>query len=203
MRTFEELEKDNYENLTYGEMSEYNLDCKCYCPLYGEYCNGGMNCYGGMPVEPPCTSFTNDTVLQQVIDDWYASSKMHELWEEKQEEKLAIKKQKSDERKKKLNEYKYRNYENLIKIKELKKDIKYNERQILNLQKINIFASSVNIVNEMFREGNCSCPNDINNKPLKYKIEIYKQNISNCKNKILVIRNEIKLNEKTLKRGIK
>ena len=93
MRTLEELEKDNYENLTYGEMSEYNLDCKCYCPLYGEYCNGGMNCYGGMPVEPPCTSFTNDTVLQQVIDDWYASSKMYELWEEKQEEKLAIKKQ--------------------------------------------------------------------------------------------------------------
>ena len=37
MRTFEELEEQNYENLTYGEMCEYDLGCSI-CPLNQTYC---------------------------------------------------------------------------------------------------------------------------------------------------------------------
>ena len=35
-------------------------DCSI-CPLPGEgLCPGGMVCYGGEPIEPPCTSWDGD-----------------------------------------------------------------------------------------------------------------------------------------------
>ena len=68
IRSLEELQKCNYENLTYGEIVEYNLECSEFCPLYGEFCNGGMVCYGGEPIEPPCCSFKDEDILQEKYD---------------------------------------------------------------------------------------------------------------------------------------
>lgn len=50
IRTLEQLKRDGYKNLTFSEMSEYDLDCS-FCPLNQTYCfcEGGMRCYGGMP----------------------------------------------------------------------------------------------------------------------------------------------------------
>ena len=208
MRTFEELEKDNYENLTYGELCEYDLGCKC-CPLSinGQCdCNGGMKCYGNMPIEPPCCGFEEDDILQNISDSWFRTQQLDEKIEKELKAKelkaKEIKEKQSKLRKQKLQEYKSRNLLDLIEIKKLNKNIKYNKKHIIYLQKLNTYTNSVNLVNQMFRECNFSCPSDINNNSLKDKIELYKQNIENYTNQILSIKNKIKKSEKEFKKGI-
>lgn len=76
MRAYEEILEQNYENITYGELCEYEIECE-HCPLSIDgwcNCNGGMKCYGGMPIEPPCCSFDNDDILQEISNKWLVES---------------------------------------------------------------------------------------------------------------------------------
>lgn len=95
IRSFDELQKCKFENLTYAELIEYDLECSEFCPLYGEFCKGGMVCYGGEPIEPPCCSFKDDDILQEKYDKFVC-------WEQElkeKEEKQRIKEEKSKIRK--------------------------------------------------------------------------------------------------------
>lgn len=199
IRSLEELQKCNYENLTYGEIIEYDLECSEYCPLYGEFCKGGMTCYGGVPIEPPCCSFKDEDILQEKYDNFAYSRFQHYRYLEEEEEKQRIKEEKSKIRKQKLREYRMRNYLDLDKIKELKKHIKYYNKQIERIDKLNRFAIAVNTTNKLFRECNCSCPSDINrNKIEKEKIP-YLDEIKKCEEEINSIKLKIKENEKKFK----
>ena len=200
MRTLEEIIEQNYENLTYGEFVEYDMDCNC-CPLYGEYCSGGIKCYGGMPIEPPCCSFDDDTILQDWCDKQAKFEYQRQEAEDRREKALALKKQKSEERKKKLREYKWRNSEDLYQIKKLKQRIKQEKKRIDAIDNIRCFARAVNSVNKMFRE--CHQPNDvadIDTKKLDDPIEICKKNIKQYELQIIEIQERIKQKEKLFKK---
>ena len=200
MRTFEELEAQNYKNITYGELIEYDLSCDL-CPLYGEYCVGGMACYGDMPVEPPCCYFNNDDVLQDIYNKRVNSEHQLMLYEEEKERRQKLKEEKSKQRKQKLREYRIRNSKELEQIRLIKLKIKQQEKQIRALEDIKCYTSAINSVNKMFREAHQ--PNnqaDINEKPINDEIKICKQNINEYKLQITKIKNNIKLNEKLRKK---
>lgn len=38
------------------------------CPLHGDTCNGGWRCYGGEPVEPPCSGWDEDILKMTVAE---------------------------------------------------------------------------------------------------------------------------------------
>ena len=204
MRTLEQIEKEDYENLTYGELCEYDMDCKDRCPLYDEFCSGGMACYGRMPVEPPCCSFNEDTVLQEEYDRFFMSRHRQQQVEDEREEKLKLKKQKSEERKKKLLAYRIRNGADLYEIKELKKKIKQENKKIEMIGYYKCKADAVNFANKIFKE--CNQPNDmadVDTKRHDILLNICKENIKRCELKIAEIRKQIKQKEKTFKQEIK
>ena len=203
MRTLEQIKKEDYENLTYGELCEYDINCD-RCPLYDEFCSGGMVCYGAEPIEPPCYSFNEDTVLQEEYDRFFMARHRQQQIEDEREEKLKLKKQKSEERKKKLLAYRIRNGIELYKIKELKKKIKQENRRIEMTGYYKRRADAVNIANKIFKE--CNQPNDvadINTKPYDNVIDMLKENIKNYELEIAEIRKQIKQKEKTFKQEIK
>lgn len=199
IRSLEELQKCNYENLTYGEIVEYNLECSEYCPLYGEFCRGGVVCYGGEPIEPPCCSFKDEDVLQEKYDKFLYG---RYCWEQKlkeKEEKQRIKEEKSKIRKQKLREYKWRNYEDLQKIKDLKKYIKDYNNKLKQIDRLDIYAIAVNSTNEFFIGFNCSCPNDIDRSKLQNGKDFCINEIKKCEEQINNIKLKIKENEKKFK----
>ena len=130
IRTLEQLKKDNYENLTFGEMCEYDLDCS-FCPLNQTYCfcDGGMLCYGGEPIEPMCCSFNEDDVLRDIYDRFVLQDYAQTKAEEEKEKQQKLKEEKSKQRKQKLREYKFRNCKELEQIKLLKLKIKKEKRE--------------------------------------------------------------------------
>ena len=158
MRTLEQIKADEYENLTYGELVKYDLSCD-YCPLKDEFCSGGVACYGGEPIYPPCESFEEEDVLYEIYENWECSRRKDELAEEERERVAELKKKKSEERKKKIRQYQLRNMENLLKISALKKKIKWEKKRIEAVNRLSIFASAVNITNKMFRDAHQ--PNDV------------------------------------------
>ena len=203
MRSLEEIEKADYVNLTYGELVEYDLSCD-YCPLKDEFCSGGVTCYGAEPIYPPCCDFDDETILQEVSDEWYASRKRHEEYEEKKEKERELKRQKSEERKKKLKAYKRRNMEDLLEIDMLKKKIKREQKRIDAVDNIKIFVNAVNMTNKMFRDAHQ--PNDvkdIDTNPHNEFIKECENRISEYNNRILEIKNKIKEKEKLYKKEIK
>lgn len=77
-------------------------DCSL-CPIYDAgICSGGMVCYGGSPIEPPCCSFEPDTELYAWIDGYYDMRN----YEFEQEMKAAEAERKRKERAKKAAETK-------------------------------------------------------------------------------------------------
>ena len=202
IRTLEELQKCEFENLNYGEFVEHDLDCKVYCPLYKDgFCSGGVACYGGDPIYPPCCDFDNNVVLQEVADDFYCARLKHEQYEEQKERKKAEKEAKNQERKNKLREYKWRNWEDLDKIKVIKLKIKRTKKQIENIKTARIFAMSINSVNKLFRDcGNCQGLQDIGTQHIDNDIKMLNKTIEGYENKIAEIRNVIKQKEKEFKK---
>lgn len=194
IRTIEELEKCNYENLTYGEFVEYELDCKKHCPLFGEYCTGGMVCYGGMPIEPPCTGFKDDTVLVKQYDNYVAADMRDEEYREKQEELERLNAEKKAERKRKRFEYLRRNTKEIDEIRQLNKYINRVRKHIRTLES---FIEATNITNKIFRECGCDCPPDIQKSE---RIIEKENNIKKYENRIAELREIIKQREKKLKK---
>lgn len=193
-RTLKQLKKCSFDNLTYGELKEHELDCEEYCPLYGEFCNGGMKCYGDMPIEPPCVMFDNDTILSDKLFEFTQSQLRFEDMEDKILKLEHEKKQKNEQIALKRRQYKLRNSKELSEIKSLNSKNKNIEKTI---NYINNYILSVNSVNKMFRDTGSSCPQDIKESP---KVEKLRLDMEQNKTKILELKNIIKQNEKTFKR---
>lgn len=69
-------------------------DCSI-CPLPGEgLCPGGMVCYGGEPIEPPCTSWDGDEDVEDYIESVHASILEREEYEDRLREEREKKKRK-------------------------------------------------------------------------------------------------------------
>lgn len=202
MRTFEELVEQNYGNLTFGEMCEYDLDCSV-CPFNQTYCfcNGGMTCYGGMPIEPMCCSFNENDVLQDIYDRFVWQDYAQTKAEEEKEKQQKLKEEKSKQRKRKLFEYRFRNGKELSQIRLIKQKIKAEEKIIDKIKYLMCFTSAINSVNKMFREANQ--PNnqpDIDEKPITNQIKISQDKINQYKLEILKYKSIIKKNEKEFKK---
>lgn len=195
MRTLEQLEKDDYENLTLEELNEYDLSCENFCPLYGDFCSGGMSCYGGSPIEPVCTSLKPEEILQQVYDRFYIGRVNHEKWEDEQLEKQQEKERKNKVAAEKRRQFKWRNYNDLKDIKIRKETIKRLKDKIKDIERFKTFSSSVNIVNKMFGECGFSHPADIKYDFTPQILEL-EQRILLLENEIVEIKNKIKLKEK-------
>ena len=203
MRSLEEIKKSDYENLTYGELVEYDLGCN-HCPLLDEFCSGGVACYGGEPIYPPCCDFDDETNLQEVCDEWYVSRRRHEEYEEKKERERELKRQKSEERKKKLREYRRRNWSELQQISLLKDKIKAEEKRIRQLGSFKTFANAINITNKMFRDAHQ--PNnvaDVDITSYNNLIKEREEKIEKYNNQILEIKKKIKEKERELKKSVK
>ena len=198
IRSFEDLKKDNYENLTYGELCAYDLSCDM-CPFYGNGCSGGMVCYGGMPIEPPCCYFKDSDILQEKYDEFEGLRLRHEQYLKDEENKKRIKEEKSKIRKQKLREYRWRNFRELDEIKALKKRIKYYNKQLDTIDRINTFVYVVNSTNEFFRKHNCLCPEDVEAKEIEEEKANYINKIKECEEQIKAIKLSIKQKEKEFK----
>lgn len=58
-------------------------DCSI-CPLTGEgLCPGDIVCYGGEPIEPPCTSWDGDEDVEDYIESVHASILEREEYEDR------------------------------------------------------------------------------------------------------------------------
>ncbi len=204
IRTFEELEECEFKNLTYGEFVAHELDCKGHCPLYENgFCSGGVSCYGGDPIYPPCCDFDNNVVLQEVADDFYCARLKHEQYEEEKKRKRAEKEVKKQERKKKLREYKWRNWEDLDKIKVIKLKIKKVKRQIDEINNTRIFAMSINSVNKLFRQcNNGQGLQDVEIQNIDSAINLLNNKIEEYENQISEIRTIIKQKEQKFKKQL-
>lgn len=122
-------------------------------------------------------------------------------YERKREEQLKENQRKSEERKRKLREYKIRNWEELDKIKELKRKIKRENKRIDSIKSLRCFAQAINSVNKMFKEANQ--PNnqpDIDEQPVIDIIDEIKHNIIAMECEIIENKNNIKEKEKQYKK---
>lgn len=198
MRTLEQLEKDDYENLTLEELNEYDLSCEQFCPLYGEFCSGGMTCYGGSPIEPLCISLKPEEILQQVYDGFYIGRVNHEKWEDEQLKKQQEKERKNKVAAEKRRQFKWRNYDDLNEIKIKTKTIKRLKEEIEDIGRAKRFSSAVNFVNKMFGECGYSHPEDIKYDFTPQILDL-EQKILLLENEIVEIKNKIKLKEKELR----
>ena len=199
-RTLEELKACDFEELTYGEFSEHGLECKEHCPLFGEFCNGGMSCHGGVPIEPPCCDFEPDTVL---IDKLSRCQDLQTAFEKREDDKLKReeeKKQKNAEIAQKRFAYKMRNLKELREIRVLEKSI-IRDKRLISLAKC--FISATNGVNKMFRESGADCPPDIKPSPKLDEMEnaIPWQEKKIAELKAIIKQNEIKFKSTAPKEG--
>ena len=196
IRTLKELEECEFENLTYGELSEHELDCKKHCPFYGDGCSGGMSCHGGNPVEPMCIIFDDDTVLIDRFLKYQDNINRMEKQKDMRLKKEKEQKNKNAEIARKRHEYKIRNFHELAEISRLEKYIDSAKRLS---QFAKIYSESVNAVNEMFRSSGTDCPPDI--KPSK-KVEELNPKIVESENRIAELKEIIKQKEIEFKKGI-
>ena len=108
-------------------------DCSI-CPLPGEgLCPGGMVCYGGEPIEPPCTSWDGDEDVEDYIESIHASILEREEYEDRLREEREKKKRKNKIAKRK------RQYLNIYCYSE-KHDVKSLKKQIKSYESIERFA---------------------------------------------------------------
>lgn len=123
-------------------------DCEG-CPLLeNEICPGGYACYGGQPVEPPCCSFTDDTDLDQWVDDYFAYQRRRE---EAESRRLQAEKKKKERAKKAADTRRDLRRYCLEEIYALKRAEKALEAYKAAERLASSFAEAINVTNEMFR----------------------------------------------------
>jgi hypothetical protein len=122
-------------------------DCHEHCPLYDEFCSGGMTCYGGKPIEPPCTCWDDEN---EDVDDIYhrmfESRMRYEEWEDKKYKIEQENKRKKEEKAKKAQEARWVVRTEQREIVSLRRKIRSNEK-LLSLVKG--MAEATNFANEM------------------------------------------------------
>jgi hypothetical protein len=170
------------------------IDGNCdLCSLKGEFCNGGMACYGGAPVEPPCVAYQhkydNDEDLYNYLSE---GLKQYEDWQDKQIRERKLKEEKNKKIQQKRYEYRMRNYSELLQIRKLKKSIKKLKEWISFKQSM---SSAINWTNSFFKSaGNNNVPNDV-----IIDFTVQNKQIEEWEKQIITIKGNIKQKEKEFK----
>lgn len=161
--------------MIYKDLKE---DCE-ECPIYKEMiCPGGWKAgYGGVPIEPPCCSFEEDTDLDEWVNSYYSQMRL----EEEERDALLAKRKEKERRNKikndKRNYLKSHCYVEYFEVKRLKKAIKSLEKAI---DFASSFVSAFNTTNEMFRYNERKSVNPALNE----KLETLKNELKIAENKL-------------------
>lgn len=130
------------------ELRELEENCKEVCPLYDEFCPGGMACYGGAPIEPPCMYWDDEN---EDVDDIYhrmfVSRMRYEEAEDRRYKREQEEKKKKEEKAKKARQARWHVYSEQREITNLRKRIRANNR-LLSIT--SGMASATNFANEIF-----------------------------------------------------
>lgn len=133
--------------MKWAEMLELE-DCDL-CPLKkAEICPGGFTCYGGAPIEPPCTCFDDDTDLDEWVEDFYERQKAREDYEDKRIQEEKRRKERAERAAKTKRELKLYCLEEINAIHTIKKCIAVVEAQKRIAESLSF---AINATNEMFR----------------------------------------------------
>lgn len=124
-------------------------ECCDNCPLLkNEICPGGIVCYGGSPIEPPCCCFDDDTDLDEWVENYFEHQKRLEEIEKKriqEENKKKERTKKAADTRRALRLYCYQEITALKQAENALRALKASERLASSL------VEAVNITNEMFR----------------------------------------------------
>lgn len=127
-----------------------DLDGECDgCPLIkAEFCNGGMACYGGAPIEPPCCGMNEDTDLDEWVEEATERRRKHNEFLRKKEEKERLKKEKTKKAADTRHRMRIYCMEEIVALKQAKKELK----RVQGLERMaSSYAFAVNTTNEVFR----------------------------------------------------
>jgi hypothetical protein len=106
--------------MKYSELKETE-DCDL-CPLkINEICAGGMACYGGLPIEPPCTCFDDDTDLDEWVENYFDRQRKREEYEDHKIKEKIEKEKRNKIKQQHRREAKWHVWEETNEIKKLKK----------------------------------------------------------------------------------
>lgn len=131
--------------MKYSELT----DCPNGCPVYEEgICPGGYACYGGDPIEPPCTSFDDDTDLDEWISRYYDRQRRFDEAEDKRIKAEKAKQERNALAQKHRAEAARETRFETREIKSLRKRIAGNEAAARLARSL---AFAFNTTNEMFR----------------------------------------------------
>jgi hypothetical protein len=156
------------------ELRELEEGCKEQCPLYDEFCPGGMACYGGDPIEPPCMYWDDEN---EDVDDIYHRMFMSRIRYEEAEDKKYKREQeakkKKEEKAKKARDARWHVRTEQREITSLRRRIRSNKKL---LSFANSWATATNITNEMFGyeerlEIKKKNPLEIENEKLQARID--------------------------------
>lgn len=124
-------------------------ECCDGCPLLeNELCPGGIVCYGGEPIEPPCCDFDDDTDMNKWVADMLAQRLRREEAEEK---RLKAEQEKKERAKKASDTRRAMQWYCRDEIQALEKARKALEVQRALESLAADFAEAINFANEMFR----------------------------------------------------
>ena len=137
-------------------------DCDL-CPLKKEdICKGGWSSdANGMPVEPPCTMFEDDTDLDQWITDYYANYARWAAEQDRQIRERAKKRRQAEKAAETRKQIKYYCYTEIANVKKVKAEICKLEKLITGAKQ---YIDTVNATNALFR--------NIENIPADYKLYV-------------------------------
>lgn len=123
-------------------------DCE-NCPLLKEeICPGGMTSFpSGMPIEPPCCSFDDDTDLDQWIDDYYDGQRRYEEYLDRKYEEEQKKKHKADVSRRKRNYLKIYCTSERLEVKRARKRLSAHQATVSLIESM---AFAFNTTNKMF-----------------------------------------------------
>ena len=190
IRTLEELKECEFEDLTYGELRAYDLDCEEYCDCYEDCKLMCSHCPEG---GTPCEFWKPDTIMFTVFNS-------NEKYREEREREEDERERKSKERKQKLAEYKDRNFHDLFKIRSLKRRIKYLKQTLSDTSCLNNLFIATNIVNQIFQSCNGNSPADVDNTDIETQKQNTLKEIAEAEQQIIDIKASIKEKEKLFKK---
>ncbi|WP_281513505.1 hypothetical protein [Bacteroides acidifaciens] len=119
------------------------------CPLLKEeICPGGMTSSpSGMPIEPPCCSFDDNTDLDKWIEDYYDSQRRYEKYLDRKWEAEQEKKRKAEKAKKRRNYLKWYCFNEKLEVKRARKRISAHQAAVSLAESM---AFAFNTTNEIF-----------------------------------------------------
>lgn len=149
------------------------------CPIKDEgICPGGWTSgAGGVPIEPPCTSWDGDEEVDDYIEGYYASILAREEWEDRMWEEKQKKERKNEIARQKRRYLKTYCFSENYEVKRLKKELKSYERAA---SLADSFATAFNITNEMFGYNERKQVNPV----LTSKIESLKKELETANQKL-------------------